>query len=85
MVGIKQGFLQSGSFYIPDSVVSSVGAEASSFPSNSDYDNVDGATAQDLEATPTEQKTYQLCLIHGGMDTVGEVFDDVMVVNLKDC
>ena len=72
-------------FYIPDSVVSSVGAEASSFPSNSNYDDVDGATAQALEVTPGERKMYQLCLIHGGMDTVGEVFDDVMVVNLDGC
>ena len=65
--------------------MSSVGAEASSFPSNGNYDDIDGATAQALEAMPAERKTYQLCLIHGGMDTVGEVFDDVMVVNLENC
>ena len=62
-----------------------MGAEASSFPSNGNCDDVDGATAGSLEAPPTEQKNYQLCLIHGGMDTVGEVFDDVLVINLADC
>lgn len=71
--------------FIPDSVVSSVGAEASNFPSNSNYDNVDGATAQLPEVTSSDQKIFQLCLIHEGMDTVGEVFDDIMVVNLDGC
>ena len=68
---------------LPDSVVSAIGAEASSFPDNSNLDDVDGATAHLPEATPSDQKIFQLCLIHGGMDTVGEVFDDVMIVNLE--
>lgn len=70
-------------FAVTDSVVSAIGAEASSFPDNSNLDDVDGATAHLPEAAPSDQKTFHLCLIHGGMDTVGEVFDDVMIVNLE--
>ena len=70
------------SFHLPDCVVSTVGTEASGFHDSSNYDDVDGATANVPEATLTEQKKFHLCLIHGGMDTVGEVFDDVLVINL---
>ena len=68
---------------LSDCVVSTVGAEASSFHDNSNHDDVDGAMANTPDATPAEQKTFHLCLIHGGMDTVGEVFDDVLIINLE--
>ena len=68
---------------LSDCVVSTVGAEASSFHDNNNQDDVDGAMANTPDATPAEQKTFHLCLIHGGMDTVGEVFDDVLIINLE--
>lgn len=58
------------------------GATGGPEPSAQDPVNteVDGATADNV--LPTDQdKVFTLCLLHGGMDTAGEVFDDVLVIN----
>lgn len=45
-------------------------------------DDSDGTT--DVAVHSDEQeKLFTLCLIHGGMDTEGEVFDDTLVINLE--
>ena len=48
-------------------------------PSN--VDDIDGATAS--ETLSQDDKLFTLCLLHGGMDTEGEVFDDMLVINLE--
>lgn len=40
-------------------------------------DGSHGATADET------LQTYRLCLIHGGMDTGGQIFDDTLVYLLK--
>lgn len=41
-----------------------------------------GATA-DVTPPTDQEKMFSLCLLHGGMDTEGEVFDDVLVINFE--
>ena len=63
-------------FVFPDGHTSSGSCSEEIVPET----EVDGAKA-DL-TTPTDQdKVFTLCLLHAGMDTAGEVFDDVLVIN----
>ncbi|KAH3787319.1 hypothetical protein DPMN_165440 [Dreissena polymorpha] len=56
-------------------------------PLEESVDDADGAGCATTESSPSEttdgDKIFTLCLLHGGMDTEGEVFDDVLVFNLE--
>ncbi|KAK6194812.1 hypothetical protein SNE40_000361 [Patella caerulea] len=41
------------------------------------------ATGDAVVTSIADMKTYTLCLVNGGMDTVGEIFDDTLVMLLK--
>ena len=43
-----------------------------------------GAKAASAQETSGEQKSCRLLLIHGGMDTQGEIFDDCLVYRLDE-
>ena len=44
----------------------------------------DDKTPRNVEEVDEEEdRTFLLCLLHAGMDTEGEVFDDILVVNLQ--
>lgn len=61
------------------------GETAMPLPGADNLDEGDGAVggANSSEQPCEEEKVFTLCVLHAGMDTEGEVFDDLLVVNLE--